>query len=756
MPSIANGTSNTIRILVSTDNHVGYNERDPVRGDDSWKTFHEIMCLAQERDVDFVLLGGDLFHENVPSRKSLYHVMRSLRVNCFNDKPCEVQLLSDGTEHFDPSIGHANYEDENINVGIPVFSIHGNHDDPSGDGHYAALDILEMSGLINYFGRVPHMDDINVKPLLFRKGSTNLALFGISNVRDERMYRTFRDKHVTWHAPPSDDGEWFNIGVVHQNHHAHGATSYLPENFLPEMLDLVIWGHEHECKIEPSINMEMDFKVMQPGSSVATSLAVGEAVQKKVAILEITGRSMEIEPIPLKTVRPFVFKEIILNQDKEARKIYKKHNYRTELTEWLKKQVEELIEEANQQWRDAQATDPNFDGTAEPEVPPLPLIRLRVDISGVDDGNKFEVDNPQRFSGRFANRVANTSDLVQFHVRKRMAAASRIKLPERVKEMVDEGKGNAETVDISRLVQDYLSSQSLTILPQNSFGDAVSQYVDKDDKHAMDLFINDSLVKQIRHLADMNADEEEEDEAETMLSQFDRYKAQMEQMFASGQLKNRRGGTLRYKPKPDYWDDERDGNWEDEPAAMIIEEQPQDDDSEEDTPQPSTRGRGRGRGARGGTTSTRGRGGAAKKTPAKTPARGKKKQATPASDEESSSPEVINLDDDDDDVMSVDSNSQALFFSDNTKGKKSGNTAASGRGSRATSVASETTTQKAAPARKPPARAAATSARQSQLNFSTSQASVFGGKSQQLDDIEDDDDEDAFEPVTTTVKKRKR
>lgn len=27
-----------------------------------------------------------------------------------------------------------NYEDPNLNVGIPVFSIHGNHDDPQGTG----------------------------------------------------------------------------------------------------------------------------------------------------------------------------------------------------------------------------------------------------------------------------------------------------------------------------------------------------------------------------------------------------------------------------------------------------------------------------------------------------------------------------------------------------------------------------------------------------------------------------------------------
>lgn len=90
----------TIRILVATDSHVGYNERDPIRGDDSWKSFHEVMCLARERDVDMVLHAGDLFHENKPSRKSMYQVMRSLRMNCLGDKPCELEMLSDASENF--------------------------------------------------------------------------------------------------------------------------------------------------------------------------------------------------------------------------------------------------------------------------------------------------------------------------------------------------------------------------------------------------------------------------------------------------------------------------------------------------------------------------------------------------------------------------------------------------------------------------------------------------------------------------------
>lgn len=92
--------ADTIRILVATDNHVGAFEKDPIRGDDSWKSFHEVMCLAKDRDVDMVLLAGDLFHENNPSRKSMYQVMRSLRMNCYGEKPCELEMLSDGSEVF--------------------------------------------------------------------------------------------------------------------------------------------------------------------------------------------------------------------------------------------------------------------------------------------------------------------------------------------------------------------------------------------------------------------------------------------------------------------------------------------------------------------------------------------------------------------------------------------------------------------------------------------------------------------------------
>ncbi len=38
-------------------------------------------------------------------------------------------------------------------MGLPVFTIHGNHDDPAGQDSLSAVDILSEAGLVNYFGK---------------------------------------------------------------------------------------------------------------------------------------------------------------------------------------------------------------------------------------------------------------------------------------------------------------------------------------------------------------------------------------------------------------------------------------------------------------------------------------------------------------------------------------------------------------------------------------------------------------------------
>jgi len=61
---------------------------------------------------------------------------------------------------------------------------------------------------------------------------------------------------------------------------AHNKNEFVPEDMFDDSTDLVIWGHEHDCRIVPEAVAEKDYWISQPGSSVATSLAEGEALEK--------------------------------------------------------------------------------------------------------------------------------------------------------------------------------------------------------------------------------------------------------------------------------------------------------------------------------------------------------------------------------------------------------------------------------------------------------------------------------------------
>lgn len=197
-----------------------------------------------------------------------------------------------------------NYEDPNLNVGIPVFSIHGNHDDPQGvgvEGALSALDVLSVSGLVNYFGKVelPSNDaaagrssktapdagglsdvGIRIRPVLLQKGETKIALYGMGNIKDERMHYELRSNRVRMYRPREDPNSWFNVLVVHQNRAAHDPKACVPETMFDDSVHLVVWGHEHEQLIQPQAVGGKSYHISQPGSSVATSLSAGETTEK--------------------------------------------------------------------------------------------------------------------------------------------------------------------------------------------------------------------------------------------------------------------------------------------------------------------------------------------------------------------------------------------------------------------------------------------------------------------------------------------
>lgn len=49
------------------------------------------------------------------------------------DRIVPIEFLSEQSHNFHDALnGTVNYEDPNMNIAYPVFSVHGNHDDPNG------------------------------------------------------------------------------------------------------------------------------------------------------------------------------------------------------------------------------------------------------------------------------------------------------------------------------------------------------------------------------------------------------------------------------------------------------------------------------------------------------------------------------------------------------------------------------------------------------------------------------------------------
>lgn len=118
------------KILITTDNHLGFAERDDERANDSLIAFEECLEIARNENVDFILLGGDLFHDNKPSNHIMLECINLLRKYCLGDKTIEFKLISDEKINFSSTVQSnpfpwANFKDPNLNVSIPVFSIHG-------------------------------------------------------------------------------------------------------------------------------------------------------------------------------------------------------------------------------------------------------------------------------------------------------------------------------------------------------------------------------------------------------------------------------------------------------------------------------------------------------------------------------------------------------------------------------------------------------------------------------------------------------
>jgi len=108
-----------VRFAHIADVHLGYEQYHlSFRADDFAKAFERVVESSLERDVDFVIIAGDLFHRSNPNPKAIKQA---------------IEFLSQ-------------FKKENI----PVFAIEGNHDKTIKE--VSIYDLLESLGLLIRLG----------------------------------------------------------------------------------------------------------------------------------------------------------------------------------------------------------------------------------------------------------------------------------------------------------------------------------------------------------------------------------------------------------------------------------------------------------------------------------------------------------------------------------------------------------------------------------------------------------------------------
>ena len=466
----------SFRIMIASDTHLGYLENDQIRGDDSFNTFEEILKVTRSEGVDFLLMGGDLFHHHNPSKKTIIRTSNILQKYIYGQKEHNFEVYC-----YEP-----NFKNENLFVEIPVFIIHGNHDDPSGFENFSSIDIFSNKEM-NYFGKVNNYEKFDLLPILFIKGKTKIALYGIGYIKDERLFLALQNKKVNFHRP-EDYKSWFNILIVHQNRfkgHNIGKNkkTYLPESFIPSFFDLVIWGHEHECFTTTVHSEENGFHIYQPGSSIATSLIQAESNPKHIGLLEINKDKFRIIPIKLETQRPFIYEQFELRQ--YADKIKSQED--------IEKIIEQKVQESLEKISEGRKSTPRLYNDL------LPLIRLKIEYSG------YTIIKMNSILNKFSNLVANPGDMVQFWKKSEIFSVKGNKNEDG--ESISESGNNKleeELVDLDEelrkfvnqeISNNFIEKQKNVFVNPEIFSDYLDKAVNGNERHAIDSLFTNFYIK---------------------------------------------------------------------------------------------------------------------------------------------------------------------------------------------------------------------------------------------------------------------
>ena len=258
-----------MRISIIGDAHCGFAWGEE-RGDDSFRALNEAMEAS--RDSDLIILVGDLFDTRLPKQEVFAQVAKIIaQTQTF---PNKTRLLESRGKDVNPLALR----------GVPVLSLHGNHDRRS-------LNLVNPVQALEHAGLLTHL---NAATLLFDCSGTRVAVHGMSNVPERYAKETL----MNWAPHPVPNA--LNVLVMHQSIDPYIYSPLEPPSIkledMPNGFSLLVDGHMHSH----DRRLLKGATFLLTGSISPTGISRSEADQRKV-FWQWDGS--QLAPIPLTSQR---------------------------------------------------------------------------------------------------------------------------------------------------------------------------------------------------------------------------------------------------------------------------------------------------------------------------------------------------------------------------------------------------------------------------------------------------------------------
>jgi DNA repair exonuclease SbcCD nuclease subunit len=210
-----------MKISIIPDVHCGYGKGTP-REEDAFLALDE--AVEKNLDSDLILMVGDIFDSRIPKQETIAKVAKSLvKAQNVPSKTQFVDIIGKDRKELSPSSLR----------GIPIVSLHGNHDRRS--KHMTnPVQLLEKAGVLIH---------LHKGVIIFEIENKKVAIHGMGNVPE----RYAKDSLYNWNPKPVEGA--INILLLHQSIDPYIYSPLEPPSIkledLPAGFDLIIDGHMH-------------------------------------------------------------------------------------------------------------------------------------------------------------------------------------------------------------------------------------------------------------------------------------------------------------------------------------------------------------------------------------------------------------------------------------------------------------------------------------------------------------------------------